>query len=95
KHQLGVKASPNDHIPESHAKTLPPGTAPPEFTFNPRNDYNVLAGESRQLADPLDFPGAPTSKDVDSSLGKPVYGMSAKELQHDGQAQRKRQELGL
>ncbi|RPB20460.1 hypothetical protein L211DRAFT_852306 [Terfezia boudieri ATCC MYA-4762] len=95
KHQLGVKASPYDHIPESHAKILPPGTAPPEFTFHPHNDYNVLAGESRQLADPLDFPGAPTSKDLDSGFGKPVQGMSAKELQHDGQPVRKKQELGL
>lgn len=95
KHKLGVKASPYDYIPESHMKILPPGTAPPESTFLPRNDYNVLAGESRQLADPLDFSGAPTSKDLDHGLGHPVHGMSSKEHHHDGQPGRKKQTLGL
>ncbi|KAF8419331.1 hypothetical protein EV426DRAFT_292023 [Tirmania nivea] len=95
KHQLGVKASPYDHIPESSVKILPPGTAPPESTFCPRNDYNVLAAESPQLADPLDFSGASTSKDLDRGLGHPVHGMSSKELHHDGQPGRKKQEPGL
>lgn len=92
KHQLGVKASPYDHIPESHVKMLPPGTAPPEFTFRPRNDYNVLAGESRQLADPLDFSGASTSKDSGHGLG---HSMPSKKLHNDGQPGQKRQKLGL
>ncbi|KAF9075180.1 hypothetical protein BDP27DRAFT_36864 [Rhodocollybia butyracea] len=35
-----------------------------------------------------------SSADVDNSLGKPGSGMTSKELRHDGQAGRKKQEMG-
>ena len=49
-HQPGIAASSHDRIPESHVRTLPAGTAPPENTFAPRNDFNVLAAEAYQFA---------------------------------------------
>jgi len=94
-HQIGVKSSPSDFIPESHARTVPPGTAHPEFTFTPQNTYNALAGESHPLADPLDFPGGATSRDVHRGMGHPGQGMTSKEIHHDGQQGRKREKQGL
>jgi len=93
--QLGVKAYPSDFVPESPVRTLPPGTAPPESTFAPQNTYNVLAGEPQRLADPLDFPGGSTSKDVHKGLGHPGQGMTNQEIRHDGQHGRSKQDQGL
>ena len=42
--------SAHNRIPESRARVLPAGTAPPESTYAPRNDFNVLAAEEHQLA---------------------------------------------
>jgi hypothetical protein len=41
RHKPGVKASPKDNIEEFKAKTLPPGSTPPDQTFRPNTQAEV------------------------------------------------------
>ncbi|PVI04769.1 hypothetical protein DM02DRAFT_495141, partial [Periconia macrospinosa] len=77
-HKPGVKASPADHVPEFHAKTLPPGSAPPSSTYTPNPDLN---GQGIHVEASETITGA-TSADVHDHLGHPGAGMSSQEL-HD------------
>ncbi|KAK4170534.1 hypothetical protein QBC43DRAFT_197465 [Cladorrhinum sp. PSN259] len=79
-HQLGQKIG-KDAIPEFHAQTFPPGTAPKESTFYPNPTSEIPGQANNDMMDPssktspLDMPGA-TSKSVynDSPIGRPVEG---------------------
>jgi len=69
-----------DHAPEFQAKTLPPGSAPSDRTFqaNPTDEVPVAAsGGSTSAQDTI---GGATSGDVHTGLGKPVQGQSSSEL---------------
>lgn len=69
-------------VPEFHAETHPPGTAPPSKTYQPAPDSDPsVLGEANNLADPLGMPGA-TSQSVHNATqhGKPLQGQTAREL---------------
>ncbi|KAI1619076.1 hypothetical protein EDD36DRAFT_49535 [Exophiala viscosa] len=104
-HQIGQKVSPADNAPEFSAKTLPPGTAPKESTFQP-NPVNEVPGQANNpdvershgkegvKTDALStLPGA-TSADVHTGLGHPGQGQTSNELRHDGQHGRKKDTPG-
>jgi len=95
-HKPGVKASPADHAEEFHAKTLPPGSAPPERTFQPQNLEARARGAGEEVL-PTGTEGMPgaTSADVHTGLGHPGQGMTSTELRHDGQQGRKKAGDGL
>ncbi|ETI27532.1 hypothetical protein G647_09723 [Cladophialophora carrionii CBS 160.54] len=94
-HQMGQKTSPNDYAPEFSAKTLPPGTAPKESTFQPNATSEIPGqqfndnvdrshGKEGVRTDPLStLPGA-TSADVHTGLGHPGQGQTSTELRHEG-----------
>ncbi|KAJ9664111.1 hypothetical protein H2201_005351 [Coniosporium apollinis] len=102
-HKPGVLASEKDRVPEFHAKTLPPGSAPPENTFRPNpNDEVPRAADYRDDNDPeaeqtsaSDTLGGATSADVHTGLGHPGQGQTSTELRHDGSHGRKKQGHGL
>lgn len=80
-------------IPEFHAETYPPGTAPKESTFQPHNTY-----ETPIHAGPVDFPGA-TSGDVHEAHGamegRPLQGQTSRELHGAHAGKRKKERSGL
>jgi hypothetical protein len=85
-----VKASPADFAPEFHAKTVPPGTAPADRTFQPNP-----TGETPNTQ-PVDASGiGATSQDVHTGLGHPGQGQTSAELRHEGASHRTRQSAGL
>jgi len=85
-HAPGVQVG-NDAVPEFHAETHPPGTAPKQNTFkpNPQDDVSLQAQSSEPAArtDVEDTLGGATSADVHTGLGKPVQGQSGQELHGD------------
>ncbi|KJZ75916.1 hypothetical protein HIM_04740 [Hirsutella minnesotensis 3608] len=94
-HAPGIKVG-NDQMPEFHAETHAPGTAPAEHSFRPDPVSEVpgqadnSAMQSRTSA--LDtLPGA-TSADVHQGHGHPGSGMSSQEM-HGGK--RKKHGAGL
>ncbi|KAJ9606928.1 hypothetical protein H2200_008939 [Cladophialophora chaetospira] len=105
-HQIGQKVSPADNAPEFSAKTLPPGTAPKESTFQPNPEGEVPGqalndnvdrshGKEGVRTDALNsLPGA-TSKDVHTGLGHPGQGQTSNELRHEGKHTSKKQTSGL
>jgi len=94
-HQMGQKVSPADNAPEFSAKTLPPGTAPKESTYQPNPQGEVPGqalndnvdrshGKEGVRTDPLStMPGA-TSADVHTGLGHPGQGQTSTEIRKDG-----------
>ena len=88
-HKPGVKVG-NDAAPEFHAKTLPPGSAPADRTFQPNpvsevpgqalND-NVLRGHGKESTHTTASStlGGSTSADVYQGLGKPLQGQTNNE----------------
>ncbi|PWY89913.1 hypothetical protein BO70DRAFT_358927 [Aspergillus heteromorphus CBS 117.55] len=105
-HQPGRKVAPSDFVPEFHAESYPPGTAPASSSYRP-NPVNEVGGQAlnpnverahgkesvkTSAADTLI--GA-TSQDVYTGLGHPGSGQTSQELHHDGQAGRKGQSAGL
>ena len=72
----------NDAVPEFQAKTLPPGSAPANRTFQPNNDADVPPPKEEQTA-ASDTIGGATSGDVHTGLGHPGSGMSSREERHD------------
>ncbi|KAL4795458.1 hypothetical protein BDV19DRAFT_171374 [Aspergillus venezuelensis] len=100
KHDIGVKASPGDRVPESHLQTFPPGTAPASSSYQPNpidhtgeqamnpNVDRMHGKESVRTTAESTLPGA-TSKDVHQRAGHPGTGQTSAELRHDGQSHRK------
>merc|ERR1711988_252803 len=82
-HAPGVKVG-NDAVPEFHAETHPPGTAPKENTFQP-NPVNEVPGQAENpdvqatTAASETLPGA-TSASVHQGLGHPGSGQTSQEL---------------
>ncbi|KAJ9426074.1 hypothetical protein QL093DRAFT_2004423 [Fusarium oxysporum] len=86
----------NDTVPEYHAETFPPGTAPAENTFHPNPDSNYTTEALNMPA--LDMPGS-TSKDVHNSIdnlhGKPLIGQENREIRGVHPRKRKKERSGL
>ncbi|WEW58928.1 hypothetical protein PRK78_004396 [Emydomyces testavorans] len=106
KHKPGVKASPRDNAPEFSAETFPPGSAPPERTFQPNPTEGIPSGALNENMEPA--PGeesvrttasstltGATSADVNKGLGRPFEGESSVELRHHGEKHRKHEGSGL
>lgn len=106
-HQLGTRVRPNDFVPEFHAKTYPPGTAPEKDTHTPNpvyslpgqaNNPDMLRGHGKQsthVSASSTLRGA-TSRDVHRGLGKPqCTGQASDEVRHDGEHKRKHKGQGL
>ncbi|KAL8643421.1 MAG: hypothetical protein Q9226_008390, partial [Calogaya cf. arnoldii] len=85
-HKPGVLVG-NDAAPEFSAKTLPPGSAPKDRTFQPNNisevpgqadNENVLRSHGKESTHTTASStlGGATSGDVHTGLGKPVQGQN-------------------
>ncbi|KNG88496.1 hypothetical protein ANOM_003253 [Aspergillus nomiae NRRL 13137] len=105
-HQPGRKVSPKDYVPEFHAETYPPGTAPASNSYTP-NTWSEVGGQAQNpdfershgkgsVKTPAEqsLQGA-TSQDVHTGLGHPGGGQTSAELHHDGQKHRKNPGGGL
>ena len=101
-----MKASPADHAPEFSAKTLPPGSAPADRTFQPNptgevpgqaDNENVLRshGKESTYTTAESTLGGTDSAAVHTGLGHPGQGQTSSELRHDGQHTAKRAGAGL
>ena len=105
-HKPGVKASPADHAPEFSAKTLPPGSAPADRTFQPNatsevpgqadNDATLRSHGKESTYTTADSTlGGSTSAAVHTGLGHPGQGQTATEIRHEGKHKREREGAGL
>jgi hypothetical protein len=105
-HKPGVKASPKDQVEEFKAKTLPPGSAPPDRTFRPNtqaevpsqanNDATIDNDDAEETyTSAADTLGGATSADVNKGAGRPMQGETSTEIHHDGQHKRKKEREGL
>ena len=89
----------NDVVPEFHAQTLPPGSAPQDRTFAPNTTSETPSQANNPDASTYtpasETLGGATSGDVYRGLGKPIQGQTATEERHDGQHGRKHVGGGL
>ena len=93
-HKPGVLVG-NDTAPKFHAKTLPPGSAPADRTFQP-NPISEVPGQADNASVERDHGkestkttasstlGGATSGDVHTGLGHPGQGQTSSELRHEG-----------
>ncbi|KAI6756063.1 hypothetical protein HG530_011799 [Fusarium avenaceum] len=92
----------NAAIPEFHAQTLPPGTAPQENTFRPHPIGANMTGPVDEEGNPespaLTMPGS-TSKDIynatDFQHGRPLIGQENREIRGVHPRKRKKERSGL
>ncbi|KAK3322831.1 hypothetical protein B0H66DRAFT_555319 [Apodospora peruviana] len=101
-HQIGQMVGKNA-IPEYHAHTFPPGTAPKENTYYP-NPVSEIPGQAANpnmdpssRTDALDIPGA-TSQSVynNSAFARPMQGQTNREMHGaHGTGRRKAERSGL
>jgi len=85
----------NDKVPEFHAKTYPPGTAPREHTFEPRPEGEVPAQAYGATPDVSETLGGATSKDLYRGVGKPLQGQEGRELHGAHLRKRKKERTGV
>ncbi|KAI1177892.1 hypothetical protein F4777DRAFT_540734 [Nemania sp. FL0916] len=78
-HKPGVLVG-NDRIPEFHAETYPPGTAPREYTYQPRPEGEFAAQASETGPSAADTISGATSQDLYRGMGKPIQGQEAREI---------------
>ncbi|KAJ8114389.1 hypothetical protein ONZ43_g4914 [Nemania bipapillata] len=93
-HKPGILVG-NDRIPEFHAQTYPPGTAPREHTFqpNPESEYPAQAwGTAPSAGETME--GA-TSQDVYRGMGKPIQGQEAREIKKRHGSHNKKEGMGF
>ncbi|EZF22191.1 hypothetical protein H112_04848 [Trichophyton rubrum D6] len=95
KHKPGVKASPADNVPESHAQAVPVGTAPRENLFQPRPNVEDMGGYDEGGASASSTLMGATSADVNKGMGKPLQGETRTEMRHGGEHHRKNPGSGL
>ncbi|KAI1260370.1 hypothetical protein F5Y18DRAFT_256332 [Xylariaceae sp. FL1019] len=93
-HAPGVLTG-NDRVPEFHAETHPPGTAPPEHTFQPRPEGENLGQSSETATSAADTLGGASSADVYQGYGKPMQGQTNRELHGEHLGKRKKERSGL
>lgn len=98
-HKPGINVG-NDAVPEFHAKTFPPGSAPASNTFTPDSSSEVPGQadndavlrshgkESTQTTASSTLGGA-TSADVHTGFGHPGQGQTSSELRHGGPTSKK------
>ncbi|KAL8366854.1 hypothetical protein RB595_008693 [Gaeumannomyces hyphopodioides] len=70
-------------VPEFHAQTHPPGTAPPSKSYYPAPAWTPPSPTKAAFADPLSIPGATSQSVYNSSeyaYGKPLQGQTSREL---------------
>lgn len=84
--------SPQDHIPEFQAQTLPAGTAPKSNTFQP--DVTPNDPQQNQYSASSTIGGA-TSADVHTGYGHPGNQQTGIEKAHEGKHTSKREGAGL
>ncbi|KAK4103005.1 hypothetical protein N658DRAFT_422906 [Parathielavia hyrcaniae] len=98
-HQLGQKVG-NEAVPEFHAETYPPGTAPKEDSYRPNPIHEVpgqalnklATGESGRTG-ALDMPGATSGEIYNAPVyGKPIQGQTSSE-QHGSSNKKERSGL--
>ncbi|KFA47460.1 hypothetical protein S40293_02092, partial [Stachybotrys chartarum IBT 40293] len=81
-HAPGIKVG-NDAIPEFHAKTYPPGTAPAGNSFRPNSTGEVpgqaLNPDVEEATEAPDTIIGATSRDVHRGYGHPGAGMTSQE----------------
>ncbi|KAI2627136.1 hypothetical protein GGS21DRAFT_528735 [Xylaria nigripes] len=78
-HAPGVMVG-NDRVPEFHAKTYPPGTAPREHTFEPQPEGEFPAQAYGTAPSAAETIGGSTSQDLYRGMGKPMQGQEAREI---------------
>ncbi|KAK0656205.1 hypothetical protein B0T16DRAFT_318336 [Cercophora newfieldiana] len=85
-HQIGQPVG-HEAIPEFHARTYPPGSAPKEHTFYPNPQSEVPGQALNDNMDPslrtgaLDIPGATSQSVYDTSpFSRPMQGESSSEM---------------
>ncbi|KAK5656441.1 hypothetical protein OQA88_4822 [Cercophora sp. LCS_1] len=100
-HQIGQKIG-NEGVPEFHAETFPPGTAPKEHSYQP-NPIKEIPGQAlNDNMDPslrssaLDMPGA-TSQDVynANTFARAMEGQTGRELRGADAGKRQSERSGL
>lgn len=93
-HAPGVKVG-NEAVPEFHAETYEPGTAPREDTYQPNPIYETPGqnsnSSSETYTDPASTLMGSTSADVHQGLGKPLQGQEGTEL-HGGHGRKAKSE---
>jgi len=105
-HKPGVKTSPADHAPEFSAKTLPPGSAPAESTFQPNStsevpgqadNEDVLRGHGKEstYTSAESTLGGTTSDAVHTGYGHPGAGQTSTEIRKDGKHTSTRERTGF
>ncbi|KAK0664486.1 hypothetical protein QBC41DRAFT_20571 [Cercophora samala] len=103
-HQIGQPIGKNA-IPEFHAKTYPPGSAPKESTFYPNPIHEIPGQAMNPNMDPslrtgaLDIPGS-DSKEIYNESGagsRPIEGQTSREIRHEGRPEgaRKKERSGI
>lgn len=100
-HQIGQKIG-HEAIPEFHAKTYPPGTAPKEHSYHPNTESDIPGQALNPDMDPslrtgaLDMPGS-TSQGIykDSLYSRPMQGQMSREMKGAHAGKRKGERSGL
>ncbi|KAI0153022.1 hypothetical protein GGR57DRAFT_153892 [Xylariaceae sp. FL1272] len=94
-HKPGVLTG-KDRIPEFHAETHPPGTAPPEHTFQPQPRLEDLEDQSYETTtSAADTLSGSSSADLNHGYGKPMQGQNNRELHGAHLGKRKKERSGL
>ncbi|KAI1330004.1 hypothetical protein F5Y16DRAFT_364673 [Xylariaceae sp. FL0255] len=94
-HAPGVLVG-NERVPEFHAETHPPGTAPRESTFQPRPTGEILpSAEGEATTSAADTLTGSTSEELYKGMGKPLQGQENRELKGAHLRKRKKEREGL
>ncbi|KAI1298101.1 hypothetical protein F5Y03DRAFT_386791 [Xylaria venustula] len=93
-HKPGVLVG-NDRVPEFHAKTYPPGTAPRENTYQPRPEGEFSAQAYDNAPSAADTIHGATSRDLYAGMGKPFQGQENREIKKLHGKHRKKERSGI
>jgi hypothetical protein len=101
-HQAGHIVSDKDNAPEFTTKTLRPGSAPEDRTFNPNPQSKIPTqaddtgdGQESAYTSASATLGGIDSGDAYAGLGRPVEGQTSTEMHHEGKPHRKAERAGL
>ncbi|KAI1194619.1 hypothetical protein F5X97DRAFT_272439 [Nemania serpens] len=93
-HKPGVLVG-NDRIPEFHAETYPPGTAPREDTFQPHPEGEYPAQTWGTAPSAGETMTGATSQDLYRGMGKPLQGQEAREIKKPHGVHNKKPRTGV